>query len=46
VEQDAADAEADGVSAVPTFLINGVKLEGAQPFRTLKDFIDQALNGN
>jgi protein-disulfide isomerase len=43
VEQDAADAEADGVSAVPTFLINGVKLEGAQPFRTLKDFIDQAL---
>ena len=46
VEQDAAQAEADGVHATPTFFINGVKYEGAHPYHALKYFIDQALNGN
>jgi protein-disulfide isomerase len=46
VDQDAANAEADGVRATPTFIINGVKLEGAYPFSDLKEFIDQALDGN
>jgi protein-disulfide isomerase len=46
VELDEADAEANGVSAVPTFFINGVKVEGAQPYSVLKDYIDQSLNGN
>lgn len=46
VEQDAADAEANGVRATPTFFINGVKFEGSQSFSILKDLIEQALNGN
>lgn len=46
VEQDAAQAEADGVRATPTLFINGVKVEGAQPFSILKDYIEQSLDGN
>lgn len=46
VEQDAAQAEADGVHATPTLFINGVKIEGAQPYTLLKQFIEQALDGN
>jgi protein-disulfide isomerase len=46
VEQDKAQADADGVHATPTLFINGVKVEGAQPFDILKDLIEQALNGN
>lgn len=45
VEQDAAQAEADGVYATPTFFINGFRVEGAQPFSILKDLIEQALDG-
>jgi protein-disulfide isomerase len=44
VEQDAAQAEAAGVRATPTFFINGVKVEGAQPFSILKQYIEDALN--
>ena len=46
VEQDKAEADTNGVHATPTFFINGFKLEGSQPFSILKDFIEQALNGN
>lgn len=46
VEQDAAEAEAAGVRATPTLFINGVKVEGAQPFDILKQYIEDALNGN
>jgi protein-disulfide isomerase len=46
VEQDKAEGEANGVSATPTFFINGSKVEGSQPFSVLKDLIEQALNGN
>jgi protein-disulfide isomerase len=45
VDQDSAAAEANGVNATPTLFINGVKVEGAQPFPILKDLIEQALNG-
>jgi predicted DsbA family dithiol-disulfide isomerase len=46
VEQDTADAAANGVNATPTLFINGVKVEGSQPFSVLKDLIEQALHGN
>jgi predicted DsbA family dithiol-disulfide isomerase len=46
VEQDLAEAEASGVRATPTFFINGIKFEGAYPFNDLKQFIEDALNGN
>jgi predicted DsbA family dithiol-disulfide isomerase len=46
VEQDAAQAEADGVHGTPTLIINGVKYEGTQPYHALKYLIDQALNGD
>lgn len=46
VEQDAADADSAGVHATPTFFINGVKVEGAQPFAIMKQYIEDALNGN
>jgi len=46
VEQDAADADANGVHATPTLFINGVRVEGAQPFYILQDLIEQALDGN
>ena len=46
VEQDQAQAGADGVRATPTLFINGYKIEGTQPFLALKDFIEKILNGN
>ncbi len=46
VEQDKAQAEADDVHATPTLFINGFKVEGAQPFNILKQYIEDALNGN
>ncbi len=46
VEQDHTQAAADGVTATPTFIINGHKLEGAQPFAIFKEFIEQLLNEN
>lgn len=46
LEQDRARADADGVHATPTLIINGFKVEGAQPFDILKDLIEQALDGN
>lgn len=46
VEQDKAQAEADGVHATPTFLINGHVLEGAQPFSIFKQIIEKLLEGN
>jgi protein-disulfide isomerase len=46
VDQDAADAAANGVHATPTLFINGVKVEGTQHYFIFKDLIEQALNGN
>ncbi len=46
VEQDAAQAEADGVHSTPTFIINGTKVEGAQPFRVFKHILEEILRGD
>jgi len=46
VEQDKVEAEADGVDATPTFIINGTRVEGAQPFDVFKHIIEEILNGN
>lgn len=46
VEQDKAQAEADGVYATPTLFINGIKVEGAQPFEVIQQYIEDILNGN
>jgi hypothetical protein len=43
VEQDAAEAEAAGVRATPTFFINGFKVEGAQPYSVFRELIEEAL---
>jgi protein-disulfide isomerase len=45
VASDEAKAKANGVRAVPTFFINGVKIEGAQPFSVFKDEIEKSLKG-
>jgi predicted DsbA family dithiol-disulfide isomerase len=45
VEQDLVMAEADGVHATPTFIINGYKVEGAQPFEFFQRIIEDAING-
>ncbi len=46
VIQDKAQGEADGVGATPTFIINGQKVEGAQPFEVLKKIIEDMLDGD
>lgn len=46
VEQDEASAEADGVHATPTFIINGTKVEGMLPFNEFEQIIEQILLGD
>ncbi len=43
VEAEIADAEKAGASGTPTFVINGKKFVGAQPFDKFKEQIDAAL---
>jgi protein-disulfide isomerase len=43
VEADMAEARALGVSATPSFFINGRFIRGAQPFETLSKVIDEEL---
>jgi len=45
VEQDVTDAETNGVSATPSFLINGKLVEGALPFSAFESEIKDALGG-
>jgi len=45
VEQDKAQALEDGVQATPTFLINGVLVEGAHSFESLKHIIEEIMDG-
>jgi len=40
------EAEALGIQATPSFIINGSLLQGAQPFERFKDKIDRALKGS
>ena len=46
VEQDKVRADADAVKATPMFLINGVRVEGAQPYHVFKALIEKLLEGN
>jgi protein-disulfide isomerase len=46
VEQDVSNAQADGISATPSFLINGKLVEGAQPFSLFESEIEAALGEN
>ena len=41
---DAAEARAAGIRGTPTFIVNGKRLVGAQPFEVFRDAIQQALN--
>lgn len=43
VDQDLADGQKAGVTATPTFYINGSQLVGAQPYSAFKTLIDQEL---
>ena len=43
LERDVADAQAGGIHATPSFLINGKLVEGAQPFSVFQDEIETAL---
>jgi len=45
VERSAREAQVLGIQATPTFIINGVILQGAQPFEKFKEKIDRALRG-
>lgn len=46
IELDMISAQKDGVTATPTLIINGFKVEGMQPFDKLKEIIEHVLNGN
>lgn len=43
MQQDLDEGETFGVSATPTFFINGRVLSGAQPFEQFQAIIDQEL---
>ncbi len=43
IQKDLADGQAAGVSGTPAFFVNGVKIEGAQPFSVFKQLIDAQL---
>lgn len=45
VKRDYDEGVSKGVSATPTFFINGKKLVGAQPFEKFKAVIDSELKG-
>jgi protein-disulfide isomerase len=43
VDKDLADGKATGVNGTPAFFVNGVFINGAQPFDNFKNAIDQEL---
>lgn len=43
VQDDMTEGWFKGVAATPTFFINGIKLEGAQPYSVFKIIIDEEL---
>lgn len=43
IDKSKAEAEKLGISATPSFVINGTLLQGAQPFEKFKEKIDRAL---
>ncbi len=44
VDKSAKEASGHGIQATPSFVINGVLLQGAQPFEKFKEKIDRALS--
>ena len=46
IQQDVANAKADGIRSTPSFLINNKLVEGAQPFNVFQKAIEAALKGN
>lgn len=44
IQKDMSDGESYGVTGTPAFFINGVILEGAQPFENFKKIIDDELS--
>jgi len=46
LERDVVSAQADGIRATPSFLINGKLVEGAQPFSVFQEEIEAALGEN
>jgi protein-disulfide isomerase len=45
VDKSRKQAEAAGIQATPSFVINGFLLQGAQPFEKFKEKIDRATRG-
>ncbi len=45
IDKSKTEAEKLGISATPSFVINGVLLQGAQPFEKFKEKIDRAKKG-
>lgn len=45
IEKSKTEAEALGISATPSFVVNGVLIQGARPFADFKQKIDRALRG-
>jgi protein-disulfide isomerase len=43
LERDLAEAERVGAKGTPTFLVNGKRIPGAQPYEVFADAIDEAL---
>ena len=43
IRAEQAEGSADGVSATPTFFVNGREIEGAEPLPTFQSTIDQEL---
>jgi protein-disulfide isomerase len=44
IEKSKREAESLGIQATPSFVINGVLLQGAQPFERFKEKIDRAMS--
>ena len=45
IEEDMKDAGKAGIGGTPSFLINGKKLVGAQPYEKFKEKVQAALAG-
>lgn len=46
VQKDMADADAIGISATPSFLVNNYFIEGAEEFATFQEIIEKELSAN
>lgn len=44
IQKDIADAQSVGVNGTPMFFINGISVEGAQPYEVFENIIEDELN--